>query len=356
MHLGLLDWWTGSGRYAVSVPAMDGALKPNDRLDEALVVYRASGVDNLVVAGGAAYFSAGREVFRLELDQEPLVRPVSSFGSEVTSLAGMGTHLAIGLNDGGICLTGGQLEGGVIATLGDRPAKAPVALQFENERTLLVALGSQRHRPSEWRRDLMERGASGSVWRVDLPSGRSTLLADGMAYPYGIALTDRGSILVSEAWAHRIVNVSTDAGEIVIDDLPFYPSRLSAGPAGTIVVCGFAPRRQLVELVLRETRLRQRMLAEIPERYWMAPGLNSGLDEKEPFQSGQVRRHGAPNPGAPTRSYGLVAFLNPSGGFERSLHSRAAGDRHGTTSAIVVGSSVLVTAKGGGVLLKADLA
>lgn len=355
MHLGLLDRWTGSGQHAVSVPAMDGALKPNDRLDEAQVIHTAPGVDNLVQTGGSAYFSAGREVFRLGLDAQPLVQRVASLQSEVTSLAAMGKHLAIGLDGGGICFTGGQLEGLVIATIGDRAAKAPVALQFENERTLLVALGSQRHRPSEWQRDLMERGATGSVWRVELPSGRSTLLADGMAYPYGIALTGHGAILVAEAWAHRIVDVSSEAGEIVADDLPFYPARLSGGRRGSIVVCGFAPRRQLVELVLRETRLRKRMLAEVPERYWMAPCLSSGSDCREPLQEGQVRRHGGHRPWAPTRSYGLVAGMDASGRFEWSLHGRAGSHRHGTTSAIVVGSNLLVTAKGGGLLLKSEL-
>lgn len=45
--LRLLDWLRGSGEYAVTIPSMDGALKPNDELDRAAVLADITEPDNL---------------------------------------------------------------------------------------------------------------------------------------------------------------------------------------------------------------------------------------------------------------------------------------------------------------------
>ncbi|HMN84379.1 MAG TPA: hypothetical protein PKA74_00085, partial [Bauldia sp.] len=43
----------GRGELSITVPVMDGALKPNDRLERATALARVDQADNLVVAGGA---------------------------------------------------------------------------------------------------------------------------------------------------------------------------------------------------------------------------------------------------------------------------------------------------------------
>lgn len=354
MRNAFVDWLTGSGKHAVSVPAMDGALRPNDRLDAAQPLHVQPGVDNVVVSGESILFSVDGSVVRMLLTQQNCLHNEATFPSDVTCLSATGDLIAVGLDAGGVRIFGRRFPSAAILQLDGRPATAPVALHFEDEDTLLIALGSQKYRPSDWRRDLMDRNASGSVWRMHLPSSRATLLADDLAYPYGIAVTKEGAILVSESWAHRIIELSSGEKRVLVDDLPFYPARLSMAPDGNVVLAGFAPRCQLVEFVLREKRLRSRMIAEIPEPYWMSPALSSGQDCWEPLQEGQVRRHGVLKPWAPTRSYGLVATMHPSGRFVESYHCRAGGRWHGTTSAVAVDSSMFVTAKGGGGLLRVE--
>lgn len=150
------------------------------------------------------------------------------------------------------------------------------------------------------------------------------------------------------------MDLASGRPKVVVDDLPFYPARMAATSAGDVMVCGFAPRRQLVEFVLREPEFLRRMMADVPQEYWMAPAMRSGADHWEPLQSGQIRQHGTLKPWAPSRSYGLVATMDLSGRFKQSVHCRAGGVRHGTTSAIECGTKMVVTAKGGGMVLMAD--
>lgn len=354
MFLNAVDRLRGAGKYSTSVPAMDGALKPNDALDAADELYRGTEPDNLVGFDGAVHFSIGNEVVRLDLGEVRRVSRAASFCADVTCLAAFDEQLAVGLETGEVRILGGRFDGAMIDGVGDRPTKAPVAARFENTQTLLLALGSQKNPPSAWKRDLMEGGASGSVWRIDLSSGKSKLLCDHMAFPYGIDLTLGGAILVAESWKHRIVDISSERPRVVVDDLPFYPARIAAASSGDVLVCGFAPRRQLFEFILREKRFLRRMMSEIPERYWMAPALSSGSDFWEPLQRGQIRQHGILKPWSPTKSYGLLATMDVAGRFLRSIHCRAGGLRHGITSAIEFGSQTIMTSKGGGVVLAAQ--
>ncbi|TIN57111.1 MAG: hypothetical protein E5Y29_32150, partial [Mesorhizobium sp.] len=50
------------------------------------------------------------------------------------------------------------------------------ALTFLDSNTLLVANGSASVPASGWRRDLMQKSVSGSVWRLDLKNGRLELI------------------------------------------------------------------------------------------------------------------------------------------------------------------------------------
>lgn len=353
MFLDAIDRLRGAGKYSTSVPAMDGALKPNDLLDAADELYRGNEPDNLVVSSGAIQFSIGNEVLRLQPGEMSRVSGAAEFSADVTCLAAFDEQMAVGLEVGEVRIVGGPFDGMVIDRVGDRSTKAPVAAHFENAETLLLALGSQVHPPSAWKRDLMERGASGSIWRIDLSSGKASLLCDHMAFPYGITIVNEGAILVSESWRHRIVGISPKRQRVVVDDLPFYPARISATAAGELLVCGFAPRRQLFEFILRERSFLQRMMSDIPEQYWMAPALSSGRNCWEPLQQGQIRHHGIMKPWSPTKSYGLLATMDVTGRFLRSIHCRAGGVRHGITSAIELGSRIIMTSKGGGVLLAA---
>ena len=58
------DRFFGDGRYAITVPPMDGPLVPNSELDAATVIARLSNPDNLVCAGDRVYFSSSDQIDR----------------------------------------------------------------------------------------------------------------------------------------------------------------------------------------------------------------------------------------------------------------------------------------------------
>jgi hypothetical protein len=345
---GTLDALLGRGAYAVTVPPMDGPLQPNNDLESATAVLQISAPDNLVAVNGALIFSSGSELFELDVGAGS-ARSLARFWTSVSTVAALPNGgIALGLSNGEIRFHGGANDGKVIANLGNYRGICPTALLAVGN-SLIVAEGSAVRGPMEWRRDLIERGESGSIWRLDLQNRASVCLADRLAYPNGLAIHQDGSIVASESWRHRLVKLSPDGSkrEIILEHLPGYPSRLAPSSRGGYWLTVFAPRSSLIEFILREAEFKCRMMAEIPEEYWVAPSLASGASFKEPMQNGGIKVMGILKPWAPTRSYGLLMKLDQGFSPIRSHHSRSDGRRHGITSAVELGGTIFVACKGG---------
>lgn len=328
-----VDGFFGRGEAAVTVPPLDGALRPNRRLDEAPERLALEGVDCLAVAGGQLYASAGSAVWLPGPDGWAEHR---RYEAPVNALAEHSGGLAVALADGSVRIEGGTFDGQHHAT----GLPCITALAAEGD-ALLATNGSDRH--TGWQHDLLERGASGSLWRIG-PDGAKTRLAGNLAWPAGVAADPAGPV-VAEAWRHRLIR--TD-GTVLHADLPGYPGRLSRGADGWWLAM-FAPRSQLVEFVLREPGYRKRMMAEVPQPYWVAPKLRAGRSFYESLQGGGVKQLGMLKPWAPTLSAGLCVRLD--GGFQprSSLQSRADGATHGVTSAAEHAGKLYVAARGDGV-------
>lgn len=345
----------GGGEAAVTVPPMDGALRPNRRLEEAPVAVSVTAPEDVVSDGKQVLYASGASVLRLDR-KTSASEPVRSFDSTVVSLAlsSAGT-IAIGLDDGRIMIVGGTHDGTSITTLGSHKSICPTALLFASETELLVAQGSATRHPSEWKHDVMLRGATGSVWRVNL-GGEAMLLADRLSWPYGLALAENGSVAVSESWKHRVVLIGANGAiNAVLDDLPGYPARLSPAADGGYWLSVFAPRNQIIEFVQREPEFLRRMMAEVEPAYWAAPSLHPSSTFLEPLQGGAQKHLGMLKPWAPTRSYGLVAHLDRNFRPTRSFHSRADGLRHGVTASAEIEGVLMVASKGGDVIAAIDL-
>jgi hypothetical protein len=337
---------------AITIPPMDGALRPNEALDEAPAVIAVAMPDNLCRAGDSILFSSGERVLALPAWGSPEPVPVAAYGSPVSAIAvSPGGRRAVGLDDGRVIVEG---DGGNTRELA---GSCPTAMAFADETTLLACHGSATHRPGDWAADLMERTASGSLWRVDLESGQQACLARHLAFPYGLLLDEAGRrVVVAESWRHRLVEIPLAGGtpRPILADLPAYPARLAPAADGGAWLALFAPRNRLIEMVLRERRYREDMLREIPREHWIAPSLSSGASFLEPLQCGGVKTMGLHKPWSPSRSYGLVARLDRELRLAKSFHSRANGRRHGVTSVIAFGDRALVAAKGGGAILAID--
>jgi hypothetical protein len=344
----ILERWLGSGETSITTPPMDGAFCPNDLLDAASALLEVSAPDCLAVTSLGLVVSAGRSLLRVD---GPGDAPVASFDAEISALAGLPDGGAVaGLIDGRIVFAGGRHDGLTIAA--NPEVRCVTALAPARDGSLLVANGSAAHGPHDWKRDLMETNASGSVWRFDLATGAQTRLAANLAYPYGL-LEEDASIIVSESWRAALTRISQRGGGLraqVLEDLPAYPSRLSRGADGAIWLALFAPRSQLVEFVLSESRYRRRMIDNIDPDHWVAPSLRSGRSPLEPTQQGGVKQLGVLKPWSPSRSYGLIARLDGAYRPIASMHSRANGRRHGVTSCLAWGDRLFFTAKGDGII------
>jgi hypothetical protein len=342
-----MDRWLGRGEASITTPPMDGAFRPNDRLDAAATILETPAPDSLVVTSQGLIVSSGRSLLRVDKGTSA---PVASFDAEISALAGLPDGgAAVGLTDGRIIFVGGQYDGKTIAA--NAQVRCVTALAPARDGSLLVANGSATNRPAEWKRDLMEKNASGSVWRLEPASGAATQLAGSLAYPNGL-LDEGGAIVVSESWRSVLTRLAPggERSATVLENLPAYPGRLSRGTDNAIWLALFAPRSQLVEFVLSEDRYRQRMIREIAADHWVAPCLRAGGSPLEPTQQGGVRQLGVLKPWSPNRSYGLVARLDGAYRPTASFHSRANGRRHGVTSCLPFGGRLYFCAKGDGVV------
>ncbi|MBN9217001.1 MAG: hypothetical protein J0I79_03515 [Mesorhizobium sp.] len=340
----ILDVFRGK---AVTIPPLDGAFRPNTRLDDASAFAELTEPDNLLVADGRLLASGGNAIHALAAGAVPVV--VETCQSPVTALAlSPSGELTVGLESGKLLVAGREvsLPAGV---------RCITALAYAEDGTLWLANGSADHAPSQWAADLMKKGASGSLW-ARAPGGDFRKVAGDIAFPYGLHPVG-GDVLVSESWRHQLLRVGADGKRAtVLAHLPGYPARLAPATDGGAWLTLFAPRNRLIEFVLQETHYRQDMIDQVPPAYWIAPALASNRSFLEPLQCGGIRTMGIHKPWSPSRSYGLVVKLDQAMRPQFSLHSRANGTRHGICSVAEKDGRLFIASKGGDCVLSVDLA
>lgn len=344
-----IDNLLGRGDAAVTVPPLDGAMRPNRALDEAEFRSPLADVDCLAVQGGTLVASSANTVQALGQDER--WSPRRTHDGPIACIAAVGLDgLAVANEDGGIVIDGGAFDGRRYRV--DKTARCITAMTHA-EGALFVANGSATNAAGDWQNDLLKRNASGSLWRIDLANGESKRMAGGLAWPAGIA-HDGQSLVLSEAWKHRLVRIGLGGrgqADPIQTDLPGYPGRLSRAAGGWWLAM-FAPRSQLVEFVLREPAYRRRMMAQVPRDYWVAPKLRSGRSYYEPLQGGGVKQLGLLKPWAPTMSFGMCVGLDQAFQPRLSLQSRADGSTHGITSVIEHEGMAYAAARGDGVVVR----
>jgi sugar lactone lactonase YvrE len=137
---------------------------------------------------------------------------------------------------------------------------------------------SDRFPVSHWRRDLLEHRPNGRVLAYDPATGRTDVIATGLYFPNGVALTpDESSLMVVETVSHRLIRLPLDGGEpVLLADLPAYPDNMSAVGDGTYWIALPSPRVPIAERLLPHPMLRRAVvfvptrLQPQPMRYSMA--------------------------------------------------------------------------------------
>lgn len=342
-----------------AIPSMDGALSPNDRLDQCTAIDGPlPGLDDVAAASdGSICVSAGKSVLRLSGTGFSSRTLVAEFESDT---GGIALH-----PDGSVlvCIAGRGLAAVApngtkrwLDTAGGRKLAGLTAVTTAPDGAIYLAEGALDRRPEEWTRDLMEKRTNGRLLRAGPALDGAEVLREKLAYPNGVMIEAGGSLLYSESWSHALSRAERDgdrfgAPTAVARNLVGYPARLRPSSDGTFWVPFFGVRTHLTEFVLREDEFREEMLRTIPQRYWLGPALSSGHDCLEPMQIGSVKALGIKKPWAPPRSYGLLARMDSSGEIVESLHSRADGKYHGITAACDTPQGLVIASKGAGRLL-----
>ncbi len=343
----------GRGDATIAVPSFDGALKPNQKLEQAEILLECAAPEDLATDGHAIYLADGARLLRLEGRSATELRVFAQPISALASLPHGELAVALGGREVRVFPEPSAAKPRAVFTAG---LGAVNALAPAPDGMLIATDGSMTRGVDEWAWDLMEHGCSGRVLLLDPATGASKALANGLGYAFGCCASDDGAV-VSESWRHRLIEVRRDgSSSIALPHLPVYPSRLSPASLGGYWLTAFIARSLLVEFVLREPAFRKRMMAEIEPRYWIVPSLRSGDSFKEPMQGAHIKTMGVVKPWAPPRSYGLVIRLGADGVPLYSLHSRVDGVNHGVVSAMEVNGDLIMIAKGPGRVLKLPIA
>ncbi len=339
----------GVGEADTSVPVLDGALKPNNVLENADVFFERQGLEDMAItADGQLVVACGQDIVRVDPDGTQHV--VAHLPAPAQSLAVFRDGLVAGTRDG-LSFMMGSLDGKQVRTLGGQAVQCINALHEGPDGTLLISVGSGNTSYTDWTTDLLNQGSSGCVLQYDPQSDSCRVLADGLAYCYGVCF-DGQRVIASETWGHRLRVIEEGAIGVGPSQIPGYPSRISCASGGGFWLTIFAPRSQLLEFVLREDAFRTEMMQTIEPKYWVAPALSSGSDFLEPLQQGGVRQMGILKPWAPPRSYGLVLRLSKDLDPLYSVHSRVGGHHHGITAALEFDGALLALSKGSGRILR----
>jgi hypothetical protein len=346
--IGALRTWTdqflGRGAAAITVPIFDGALKPNQILEQAETFADLEAPEDIATDGTSLFAADGSSVLRYDGDVATIVAQVDGRISALAVLPGGGVAVAVDGTE--LRIIGGAHDGQKWSSVAGRPLNAANAICATSDGRLVVTDGSQAQPYDRWCHDLMSLGRSGRVLELDLTTGNAREIANGLAYAFGTIAVGK-DVWVCESWAHRVLAYGDGKRRApVVSRLPCYPSRVAPAAGGGYWLTAFTCRTQLVEFVLRQKAYRTRMMREIDPRYWIAPALTSGNTFLEPLQGAHLKMRGIHKPWAPPRSYGLVMRLAPDGLIQYSLHSRVDGKNHGIIAAVECQGTLFALAKG----------
>src|SRR3984957_891645 len=143
MLRGMIDRFVGRGDAAVPAPPMDGALRPNQKLEEAHVAIEAGAPDNLVLRRGDVLFSSGRDLRRL--DTGAVVR---NFDRPIACVAAADDgRLAVGLTGAEVVVIETD---GTVAPLPATQTSCATALAFLGD-SLIICRGSAQYAADRWK-------------------------------------------------------------------------------------------------------------------------------------------------------------------------------------------------------------
>ncbi len=130
--------------------------------------------------------------------------------------------------------------------------------------------------------DILEQSSTGRVLEYDPLTRATRLVAKGLSFANGVALSqDAQSLFVNETGKYRVWKISVKAdrldisqasplASVLLDNLPGYPDNLMRGLDGKIWLGLAKPRNPVIDRMSTQPRLRK-MTLRLPRALWPIP-------------------------------------------------------------------------------------
>ncbi len=169
------------------------------------------------------------------------------------------------------------------------PIRYADAVVVASNGKMYVSDASTRFAPARWGGtfessvlDIIEQSTTGRILEYDPATGRTRIVARGLSFANGVALSqDERTLFVNETGKYRVWKIAVDASNldvsqpspqasVLLDNLPGYPDNLMRGLDGKIWL-GFAkPRNPTVDGMADKPFLRKLTL-RLPRALWPIP-------------------------------------------------------------------------------------
>lgn len=173
--------------------------------------------------------------------------------------------------------------------VGTDPIRYADAVIVARNGKMYVSDASTRFAPASWGGtfeasvlDILEQSATGRVLEYDPATGATRVVARGLSFANGVALSqDEQTLFVNETGKYRVWKISVSANDldvtqgsplasVLLDNLPGYPDNLMRGLDGKIWL-GFAkPRNPTIDKMAGQPFMRKLTL-RLPRAMWPIP-------------------------------------------------------------------------------------
>ena len=174
-------------------------------------------------------------------------------------------------------------------TFGTEPIRYADAVVVAPHGKIYFSDASTRFAPAAWGGtfessvlDILEQSSTGRILEYDPITGATRLVAKGLSFANGVALSQDGQTLfVNETGKYRVWKISVtannlDVGQasplasILLDNLPGYPDNLMRGLDGKIWLGLAKPRNPVVDKMATQPFLRK-VTMRLPRALWPIP-------------------------------------------------------------------------------------